>query len=524
MFPYHFLISLLPEGGQSFAAGLHPEMLRAWLTAHAGMPPAEAAAAIKEQLQRLAAAPGLRLRMRMLDILAEETRRIAGSVEADLDRAHHPLSTALRGQVVAGNNLLKCHAQSYRAVAEKLLVGWLRWGNGDLLRHALRNAMDLERRRLLLAHRAYAPGSKSAWRSLHRLYRMARSARLDGNAAEDAIAIRHQYLKTLLLALAEPAQLAPGELDRIRFYLERHAGLAELRDLASQAPWSNAASAEGCFLIRRNEEGPGRSLRKWHQIEAQGGDLLLDCGPLLKRMHGQIDAIERGVLPSKVGLPSVAHRPNYLAMMKGLLTLWSAPPVRRFPRQHFKPRVELATGLDDLWTLLSGAPPRRRRGAAAPHPPEAGTVELSEWSVANESPTGFALDYLSGDSGTLAVGMLAGVRSPDRGQTHICLVRRLVSGDARRTELGLQKYAPCAVPTTITWGGGAAAPRPPVRAIVLPQVPSLGGAAAVIAAPGALRPGKRVPFELEGRRLTYVAGMPIEHGVHHEVISLTCPD
>lgn len=524
MFPFHSLLSLLPEGGQSFAAGLHPEMLRAWLAAHAGMPPAESAVAIKDQLKRLAATPGLRLRMRMLDILAEETRRIASLVEADLDKAQYPLSTALQGKVVAGNNLLKCHAQSYRAVAEKLLTGWLRWGNGDLLHHALHGAMDMERRRLLLAHRAYAPGSKSAWRNLHRLYRMARSAGLDGDAAQIGDALSPLYLKTLLLALAEPAQMAPGELDRIRFYLERHAGLAELRDMASQHAWSDAAPAEGCFLIRRNEEGPGRSLGKWHKLETQGGDLLLDCGPLLKRMRSQIDAIEHGMLPSKVGLPSVAHRPYYLAMMKGLLTLWSTPPLRRFTRQHFKPRVELATGLDDLWSLLSGTPQRRRRGDAAPRRAETGAVELGEWSVANESPTGFALEYLSGESGALAVGMLVGVRSPDRSQTHVCLVRRLVSGEARRTALGLQKYAHCAVPTTITWGGSTVAQRPPVRAIVLPCVPSLDGAAAVIVAPGVLRPGRRVPFELEGRRLTYVSGMTIEYGTHHEILSLTCPD
>lgn len=523
MFPLYSLASLLPEGGQAFAAGLHPEMLRAWLDSLSKAPPEEAAAALKEQLKRLRNAHGFRIRLKMLDIMAGETRRIAGAFESDLNQARHPLSTALQRKVVIGNDLLKFNAKSYRAAADRLVGGWLSWGNGDLLRQTLASAMDLEHRRLVLAWRAYAPGSKSAWRNLHMLYRMARTA---GQAAPDAAdgrhSPRHLYVKTILLALAEPVQMAPGELERVRFYLDRYAGLVELQDLAR--PLGASDSREGCFLVRQNADGPGRSLQKWHNIDVQGGDLLLDCGPLLKKMRSQINALEHGVLPSKIGLPSVARRPQYIDLMKNLLALWSVPPWRRFHRQHFNPRIELAVGLDDLWSLLSGATLKRRRDDRSEPESAAHAIELSEWSVANESPTGFALQYLNGESSALSVGTLVGVRSPDRSTAHICLVRRLVSGDRRRAELGLQKYAPFAVPTTISWSGSAAANKPPARAIVLPRVPSLEGGAAVIVAPHVLRPGKRVPFVLDGRRLTFVAGAPIERSATHEIFSLTNPD
>ena len=524
MYRLHSLMSLLPEGGQVFAAGLHPEMLRAWLESLAGATPEQAAAAVREQLKRLSTSSGFRVRLKMLDILADETRRIAGAIEAELNKAHHPLSTALQRKVVIGNNLLKYHASCYRTAAVRLKGGWLRWGNADLLPHTLVSAMDMEHRRLVLAYRAYAPGSKSAWRNLHKLYRMAQSS---GHAAPDAPAkAEHSpgrlYVKTLLLALAEPVQLAPGELDRVRFYLDRYAGLAELQDLT---PFPGAAAPrEGCFLIRQNEDGPGRSLQKWHNIEIRSGDLLLDCGSLLVKMRSQIDALEHGVLPSKIGLPSVAHRPQYLAMMKNLLTQWSVPPWRRSQRQHFKPRIELAVGLDDLWSLLSGVALQRRRDDDAAPEPAAGMIELSEWSVANESPTGFALQYLNGESSALSVGTLVGVRSPDRNQVHICLVRRLVSGDWRRAALGLQKFAPSAVPTLISWSGSAAASKPPARAIVLPRVPSLDGEGAVIVAPNVLRPGKRVPFVLDGKKTTHVAGVPVERSAAYEIFSLGNPE
>jgi hypothetical protein len=105
----------------------------------------------------------------------------------------------------------------------------------------------------------------------------------------------------------------------------------------------------------------------------------------------------------------------------------------------------------------------------------------------------------------------------------ISVCARLVSGDRRRAELGLQKYAPFAVPTLISWSGSAAS-RPPARAIVLPRVPALDNEAAVIVAPHVLRSGKRVPFVLDGRKLTFIAGTPIERSATHEIFSLTNPD
>lgn len=522
MFPLFSLASLLPEGGQAFAAGLHPEMLRSWLETLSGAPPEEAAAALREQLKRTSVTASLRLRLKMLDIMAEETRRIVGAFEAELDRAHHPLSTALQNKVVIGNDLLKYHARCYRAAVDRLKGSWIGRGNAELLRRTLMHAMFMERRRLVLAYRAYAPGSKSAWRGLHLLYRIARA---EGNAETVPSGAdgspHHLYVRTLLLALAEPVRMAPGELDRVRFFLDRYAGLAELQDLTRFA--REPGSREGHFLIRQDEEGPGRSLQKWHNIEIQSGDLMLDCSPLLKKMRSQIEALDHGVLPSKIGLPSVAHRPQYLAMMKNLLKLWSAPPSRRSPRQHFKPRVELVVGLDDLWSLLSGAALKRRRADDAEPDAAAHPVELSEWSVTNESPTGYALQYLNGESSALSVGALVGLRSADRSKAHVCLVRRLVSGDRRRAELGLQKYAPFAVPTLISWSGSAAS-RPPARAIVLPRVPSLDGAPAVIVAPKVLRSGKRVPFVLDGQKMTYLAGTPIERCAAYEIFSLGNPD
>ena len=515
---------LMPESAQSDGPALTPDELQKWVAALPQDKPLEAARALADVAERIRLRePSVRKRIRLYDLMHETAGQVMQVIEAKLGRASLPLSPLSEALLEQGNRLLREFGVGYTSIAIDVSGKWVGLGYARPLRNATLRGMQSHARRLMLCYRVYSEGSRTAWASMHQLYRIARDGgfvaeTLDGRG----VPIEQIYRRALLIAFADPARLAPGELDRVRFYLDRYAGLAELRDL-TRFP-GEAAPREGCFLIRHNEDGPGRSLQKWHNIEIRSGDLLLDCGPLLARMRSQIDALEHGVLPSKIGLPSVAHRPQYLAMMKNLQTQWSVPPWRRSQRQHFKPRVELAVGLDDLWSMLSGAALRRRRDDRAEADAAAHSVELSEWSVSNESPTGFALQYLNGESSALSAGTLVGVRSPDRSQVHICLVRRIVSGDARRTALGLQKYAPFAVPTLISWSGSAAATKPPARAIVMPRVPALDAGGAVIVEPNVLRSGKRVPFVLDGCRLTHVAGAPVERCKAYEIFTLSNPE
>ncbi|MCZ7655891.1 MAG: hypothetical protein M5R42_18940 [Rhodocyclaceae bacterium] len=56
-------------------AGLHPEMLRAWLDTLSEASPEEAALALKGQLKRIGVTSSLRARLKMLDMIAVETLR-----------------------------------------------------------------------------------------------------------------------------------------------------------------------------------------------------------------------------------------------------------------------------------------------------------------------------------------------------------------------------------------------------------------------------------------------------------------
>lgn len=513
------LFSLLPPG-VSFTSAPHPDELSAWLAALPDEPD-KAALLLKKQLYRIRGVVNTHARLKMLDKLLGASNRVVSAFEADLIQARYPLSAELQRGVVIGNDLLKRHARAYTDTVKRLSGKWLGVGLAPILRPALVRAMELEKRRLLLAFRAYTPGSRSAWKNLHLLYRIAKKggyAKTVQVGASDTP--ERVYIKALLMTFAEPARLTQQELERVRFYIERHAQHAMLSE--GRGSLARHEVPAGCFLVRQQDDVDNGPMRKRRGTNPISGDLVLDCGSLIRKLREQIDGLDHGIMPSKLDLPSVAKRPQYLAMLRSLLQLWSEPPQRRFSRQHFRPRIDLVAGFDDIWSFMTGRYFNRRQTDNLMVAAET-TPQISEWSIANESPTGFALQYVSGDTGATASGALIGLSPPTRGTVYICMVRRLVSREHNRVDLGLQKYAAMAIATRFTLQGDASGDKSQARAIVLPHVPTLEGKAAVIALPGTLWPGKRVPFRSADEELTYVTGAAIEQHPDYEIFSLS-PD
>lgn len=515
------LQSLMPDGAAS-AAPSSPEEFAAWLQTLAPDAKGDAARALAARLRTELAVGNLRSRLKLLELALAAADRLLVPIETELNHAVLPLQSQEQQRMVAANGLLKILAAGYGDVIAGISDKWLGLAFQKPLRLAVLRAMQVQSRRLVLSYRIYARGSRSAWIDLHRLYRTARQGGYARQAPPEAAEAPEQvYLKALLLAFAEPTTFAPGELERVRFYVERHAALARLVDAAK----AQAVPGEGCFLIRLKDEQAGRSLRKWSRAAAESGDLILQCDELLARLRAQLDGLARGIAPLKLGLPLAARRPDYQAMLHTLARLWSAPPTRRFSRQRFKPRVDIVVGFDELWSFLAG-PAFRRRFDDGRRARQAAALNITEWCIANESPGGFALQYMHGNPSAVRVGEIVGVRPREHAAVHVCITRRVVSNNLSNLELGLQKLAPQAAPAVITvpmkGGAGRRATRP-LRLIVLTRLPAVRNVPALVAPPGEVQPGMKVRLPYRGRRITLRVGELLETSPSCEIFALV-PD
>jgi hypothetical protein len=351
---------------------------------------------------------------------------------------------------------------------------------------------------------------------MHRLYHIARNGGFANQKPPGVPANAEQiYVNALLLDFADPTNLAPGELERVRFYVERHAKLAQVEDALGVK--KDGQGIDACFLIKPKDSRAGRSLMRAGNTPIEEGDLVLRCNRLLSKLQEQIGGIEKGVEPARLGLPLAARQPGYVALMRNLHRLWSAPPMRRFSRQKFKPRVDLVVGFDTLWTYLTG-PANRRRTDDLPV-----KIDTSEWAIGNESPGGFSLQYIAGNAAPVRVGEIVGLRPRDQSVVHICLTRRVVTGDLQSLELGVQNLAPGGMPTMVSLESTDKRGRKQVKAvrvIVLAKLPSAGDGPALIAPAQTIQPGVSVYLQQRNGPLRLWVSKPIEQCPGCEVFAL----
>ncbi len=494
-----FLQQLLPNGTRLAFHDLEPDEMESWLERLPSAQPGEAARALVAQLAELRKANlTVRSRLKLLELMRDKAESLLPDIEQRLGGASLPLAPALQQAVIDGNNLLKALALGYAMVADAVCGKWSGRGFQKPLLLAVSQALRLNGRRLELAYAAYARGSRSAWTELHRLYRLARAAGAASMPAENAAESPERlYVNALLLAFAEPTRFAPGDLDRVQFYLERYGHLAQLEP-ASTLP---APGERGAFLVREGATEAGFSLHRWRDGALQPSDLVLRCDPLVKKLLAQIGGLERGILPAKLGLPRIAARPEYLPLLRELAKLWSAPPSRRHPRMRFHPRVDVVLGCTALRAFIAG-PAFHRRTQDGPIAADA-EGEMTEWSVTNESPDGFALRYVGGNTGEVKVGEILAIRPRGSSAMHIAIVRRATSTVAS-LEIGVQMLASRAAATTVNLPGESgpeSVVQRQVQVIFLPRMPAFDDAPAILAPPGTIGYGVEFDMPCKGRHM-----------------------
>lgn len=491
---------LMPESADTAGPSLTPAALQAWLAQLPLTKPLEAATAIAGQAARVRShETNVRKRVRLYDLLYESAAQVLPQIEEKLGRASLPLSPQADALIEQANRLLKEFGYGYAAIALEVSNKWLGLGFAKPLRTATLRSLAANARRMMLAYRVYSGGSRSAWTAMHRLYRIARDGGFAGEQIDDGYTIEELYRRALLMAFADPARLRPGELDRLRFYVERYGELAVLGDAASSL--TGKAAAGGLFVVGHDATIAGRSLAKWHGLQTAPQDLILDCSALIRKVGEHVKGLEANIVPAQLGLPLVARHPQYLAMLKSMMAGWGAPAMRKYHRARFHPRVDLVAGFHESWAFLGGPAYRRRQSERDGQ--DSAAEAVSEWVILNESPSGFALRLVAGGAMEVRVGELVALRPHDRGTVQACLARRALSAKGRKLVMGLEALAARPLPIRFSVPDAQAGHRGAmreIRAILLLKLPSHKNAPALLAAHDTVWPGIEFTVTNRGRK------------------------
>jgi hypothetical protein len=476
-----------------------PTELRAALKALPADDPIEAARVLH---QRLHAANRQRLRVTLRQEIAEIVRvhaeGVLPGIEAILTGSSVPLSAAARDAALVGDDLVAELAGSYKLLIveqARRLFGLA--SSGRALLPVVR-AMQYLARRLTLGYRAYASNPKAVWSELHELHHFAGRRALAGRSLPGETAKPLSIYRTaLLVAFAEPLQLAQGDVDRVLRYLEQYADLARL------SPPAQSRTGAGTFLVKPQRDVPGYALGKRHAPNPHPQDLVLDTQPLAEKLLAQLARLAAGEPFEEAVLPAPGDEQAFRDLVGRLAKHWGSVPSRRFTRLRTHARVEVSIGVRGIHDYLEHA-----SGAAA----------AGEWLVTNESPRGFALLHVGGPVQPIRVGEVVGLRPQGAEACHVCVVRWVLSDNPEHVELGLEEIAPSARPGSVRGARGDRSEQP---VLLLPEVPSLSQAPALIAPLAALEITSELNLGELQSRLRIKATRLIERTVSAKVVQFS---
>lgn len=376
-----------------------------------------------------------RQRQKLLDLFYLRSESLLATLRQTLAGTRPPLPRPARQRIRLAQDLLETLAEAYLALDDS--------SDAPLYRACRCLARHIE-----ISHLASAPATPGLWRRLHGLYATASQRGCADLRTDDGPSLHDCYLGTLLTAISQPASFNADDLALAIDYI---ATVAPRIMLSATAP-----AAAGIFWIDPASDAPAFALtRRTPGADSQPCYFATD--EIARLAHRQAAA-------SGDQRPPAALR----KVLQRLEKLWGNPVKRKFPRRRRTYRIRLFSGLPHLWDLFNT---------------QAADAGASEWMVTNESPEGYALMHIHGDTLGLGIGDIVAVQltedeAPDTNNQHIAIVRWALSENPEHFEIGLQLLATRIEAATAAIAGGVD------KALFLPQMPPLRHADTLIVPAG----------------------------------------
>jgi hypothetical protein len=406
-------------------------------------------------------------RVRLLDLLFEQAERIVLAQLPLLLDVTLPVSRKIRYRVGIIQEFLDVLIEEYSST----LSGLFDPQTATPVRppqETLGRIMTCIAWHIRISHLVASPNAAGIWQQLHAAYRSARRLGLAETPGPDGQpTIQQSYLHVLLAAIAQPASFCSSELDFITDYV---ASCVLPVDILENPPQDRT----GVFWIALDSDYPAQALAR-RAPPADTFALYFACDIVARDTRQHLAALAKGAPASSLGLPDFADKPAGRGVLRRLSLLWGKPATRKFQRRRQSYRVTLCAGLEQLWQLMR-------------HPETEGP--LSEWMVTNESPDGYSLMHMSGETSHLRVGDIVAVRSTGEHAEepvqnwHVGIVRWAISENPEHIELGMQQLAAGAIAAQIIRPVELEAGK--LAALILPEMPPLRSGQALVAPTGQL--------------------------------------
>ncbi|MCF6281374.1 MAG: hypothetical protein L3J28_04040 [Candidatus Polarisedimenticolaceae bacterium] len=198
----------------------------------------------------------------------------------------------------------------------------------------------------------YDPVSPRIWYEINGLFDYAKRHGLEQVKVKDVSndkadvysTIADIYKQILLFSLASPGRLRQREILQLSTLLQQWGPYAELQERDQQADLSNK------FLVLVDKDSPPvhLSLAKSNSANTDERQLILDTTTLLEKVGEQLSSAEEQ--DDRLACELTSNR-----LLRRFIQPWSTAPQREFVRTQLNFELNVAVGLNAIYTLLESA-------------------------------------------------------------------------------------------------------------------------------------------------------------------------
>lgn len=406
-------------------------------------------------------------RLKLLELYRGAILNLMPALEDQFVNARLPLPEKPRKMAELARELQAGLATGYKIILLDYQSKRIRLGKGKIALAATQRGISALSRILAIHYQTYAPTPAGIWSEIHQIFRFA----MEQKIADEAIADAHGegsvglvYKQALLLALADPYHLNPGEIRKIREYL------AQFGDLAQLQPFMQSGDPVGLFLVQTDSDGPPRETPLNFDESVNPNGILLNTRELAHALRHHAGRLETGESPGNLRLPVSAGEADYPALLRRLLKHWLAIPKRAYRRTQNIAGAEVCTGLPAVHHFLGGIEADDSTDLSFVQPAKKPQFISGKWLIVNESAGGLALRGIFKVQPHIRPGEIIGLKMEGSDKWHVGAVRWVKSDKPSHLEIGAQLLAPKAV---------AAAMKPSISgpaeefqpALLLPEIP-----------------------------------------------------
>ncbi len=285
-------------------------------------------------------------RFRILESLRESVNYATVNLSRHVNGVNYPLPEKIVLIASACHSIYNHMTQGYYSVFHEIKDQNILFIDKAMLATTIHRTVKYLQQSLLLVYKTFAAFHHDYWEQLHELYQYAEENKLIKTSISDQLlinkrktSIEHEYIHGLLLYMAEPYHLRPGEIDEVNQHLEQWHHLVSLNKINDNA---ELAENDQVIIVELDQDQPPSMLSKSPLISDIKNCRIVDTTKLLDKVNLEL---KTRIEQKKSNNSKTNKKAIRLNLLRRLIDSWGQVKKRRYPRNNLAEKVNVTIGL-----------------------------------------------------------------------------------------------------------------------------------------------------------------------------------